>query len=485
MPAIKKAAKPSTDIQTIKKTIEAIRSSWKVPGCAVAVIQDNQVILAEGFGVRDIKTQLPVTPETLFPIASCTKAFTTFAMGLLVDEKKLDWDKPVRNYLPQFKLYNDYVTENMTPRDLVTHRSGLPRYDLMWYMTGYHREEIVKRLQYLEPTKGFREVYQYNNLMYLVAGYMTGLIAGTDWETFIKTRIFEPLKMKRSNFSVEISKTDKNHATGYEIKKKQIRATSLLNVDPICPAGGINSTLNDLISWVKLHLNSGKLGQRTLLSTKQLGEMYTPSMITTDPQGFDEILNCGYALGWSIRSYRGTKLIAHSGSLDGFTSLVSLHPQSNTGIIVLNNLDNSVLPPIVTSCILDILLKLEPIDWSGRYEAKVKQQTVESKAFKQKMFANQVKGTKPSHPLKDYAGTYAHAAFGEVKIQYQKGKLSFQYHHMAFILKHHHYDTFHLKNITFGTELLSSFQNQLDGTVSKFCLQFSPLEKEIQFLRVK
>ncbi|MFQ6032023.1 MAG: serine hydrolase domain-containing protein, partial [Candidatus Zixiibacteriota bacterium] len=211
---------------------------WKVPGLAISIVKEDKVIYTKGFGFRDVKKGLKVTPHTLFAIGSCTKAFTAVAMGFLVDEGKLDWDKPVREYLPSFKLKDPFASERMTPRDLVCHRSGLPRHDLVWYNSSTSREELTHRLQYLEPSKDFRTTYQYQNLMFMTAGYMVGKIAGKTWEEFVRERILEPLGMEESNFSVEDSKKAPDFALPY-FKDKQERVIEIpfRNIDNVGPAG--------------------------------------------------------------------------------------------------------------------------------------------------------------------------------------------------------------------------------------------------------
>src|SRR5579885_1593422 len=191
----------SKQLEGIEDFVRRMLEEWKVQGCAVAIIKDGEILLSQGFGLRNTAEGLEVTPETLFPIASCTKAFTATSVALLADEGKLDWDTPVRKYLPSFRLFDSFATERMTPRDLVTHRSGLPRHDLMWYHSTRSRQELFDRLQYLEPSKDFRSLWQYQNLMYMTAGYLAGEVAGQSWEDLVQKRLFDPLGMTSSNFS--------------------------------------------------------------------------------------------------------------------------------------------------------------------------------------------------------------------------------------------------------------------------------------------
>ncbi|KAB8330820.1 beta-lactamase family protein [Scytonema tolypothrichoides VB-61278] len=233
----------------INKTIQ----EWKVPGLAIAIIKDSQIIFCEGFGLRDVENNLKVTQKTLFAVASCTKAFTTMAMGILADRGKLDWDKPVRNYLPTFKLYDSYATEHMTPRDLVTHRSGLPRHDFAWYGSVFTRQEIFERLQYLQPTQELRTTFQYQNLMYMTAGYLVGEIAQSSWEDFVQQEIFNPLGIKNSHFAVFKSQKSDDFAFPYKQKDEEVNKIPFRNMDTIGPAGSMNSNITDMAQWLLLH----------------------------------------------------------------------------------------------------------------------------------------------------------------------------------------------------------------------------------------
>ena len=247
-------------IDGLGKFIDEQLQISKVPGLAIAIVKDGEVILSQGFGKRNIDQDLEATAETLFAIGSCTKAFTTTAMGILVDEGKLDWDKPVREFLPTFKMFDPYVSDHMTPRDLVCHRSGLPRHDFMWYGAPYTRQEIFDRLQYLEPSKDFRAVWQYQNLMYMTAGYLAGQIAGCDWEAFVRQRILDPLDMHSSNFSVDASQQAPNFAIPYNEKDDVVRPIPFRNIDAVGPAGSINSSVSEMARWLLLNLDKDKHG---------------------------------------------------------------------------------------------------------------------------------------------------------------------------------------------------------------------------------
>src|SRR5215472_15475371 len=227
---------------------------WKVPGVALAVVQDGKVVYAKGYGCRDLENKLPVTTATLFPIGSITKSFTALTFAILKNEGKVDWDKPVRSYLPEFQMNDSVATEQATPRDLFSHRTGLPRHDLVWYSSDFSREDMVSRLRELKPNKGFRSAYQYNNLTIMTMGYLEGKLTGQGWEGAIRQKIFAPLGMSHSDLSVtEIEKTD-DHALPYALKKDVATKVPYHNIDAIGPAGSINSSVDDMSHYLTFQL---------------------------------------------------------------------------------------------------------------------------------------------------------------------------------------------------------------------------------------
>jgi CubicO group peptidase (beta-lactamase class C family) len=281
------ASKKNIEFKGFDKFVNKQMDEWKVPGLAICILKDGKLIFSEGFGFRDIEKELPVTSNTLFAIGSCTKAFTATAMGILVDEGKLDWDTPVQTYLPQFRLDDTFASERMTPRDLVCHRSGLPRHDMVWYNSEASREELLNRLQYLKPSKDFRTTYQYQNLMFLTAGYMVGKITGTGWEKFIRTRLFDPLGMTDSNLSVELSKNSSDFAFPYIKKNGASIKIPFRNIDTMGPAGSINSSVTDMANWLLLNLSKGKIGDQQIISENSLLEIHSPQMISSNKLRYD------------------------------------------------------------------------------------------------------------------------------------------------------------------------------------------------------
>ena len=411
--------------QHLRAFIDSTMKSWNVPGLAMAIVKDGEVIFSEGFGYRNVESKLPVTPNTLFAIGSSSKAFTAASLGILVDDGKIDWDKPVRDYLPTFKLHDNFASERMTPRDLVTHRSGLPRHDLMWYGSAFTRKEMVDRLQYLEPSKDFRTTYQYQNLMYLTAGYLVEQVSGMSWEDFVRTRIFTPLGMSASNFSVIESQKADDFALPYAEEKESIKLIPFRNIDAIGPAGSINSNLTDMVKWVKLNLNKGKapatepveVPAPQIISEVMLTQQHTPYMMISEPIKYIEVSHTNYGLGWFISQYRGHKRVSHGGNIDGFSALVSLMPQDNFGIVVLTNRNGNPMPNIAAARATDLLLQLEPVDWHARIKAEVAKAKEAEKQKSEAEAAERKPNTKTSHALADFAGEFEHPGYGVVTVK--------------------------------------------------------------------
>jgi CubicO group peptidase (beta-lactamase class C family) len=382
---------------------------WNVPGLAVAIVKGGEVVYAKGFGYRDVEGRQPVTADTVFSIGSSSKAFTTFVLGTLVDEGRLDWDKPVITFLPGFQLYDANATALITPRDLVTHRSGLPRHDLVWYNNNsLSRREMVEHLRYLEPNEQLRAKFQYNNLMYLTAGHLIEHLTGKTWEDNVRERIFEPLGMTNSNFSVLDSQKAPDFAQPYRERDDKIEKIPFRHIETVGPAGSINSSVNDMARWIRLHLSGGKVGDRQLINPAILADLHTPRMPSGAPPERPEILPVGYALGWFVEVYRGRPLVHHGGNIDGFSALVAMLPQDDLGMVVLTNRNGTDLPDLLVRHTADRFLKLDPIDWIGEELAKLNTGKAADKEAEAKKDTLRKPGTKPAHRLEEYAGEYEH-----------------------------------------------------------------------------
>jgi CubicO group peptidase (beta-lactamase class C family) len=421
---------------------------WEVPGIAVAIVKDDKIVLAKGYGVRELGKTMPVDERTIFAIGSSSKAFTAAALAMLVDEGKIKWDDPVTKYLPGFELYDPYAAKEMTVRDLLCHRSGLARGDLMWYGSAYSREEIMRRTRFLKPSWSFRNQFGYQNLMYLAAGQIIPAVTGQSWDDFIKERFFKQLDMSSSSTSIKSFKTSDNIATPHAKIDEKVVTIPWRNIDNIAPAGSINSNVLEMTAWVRLQLNQGTFTGKRLLSSGAINEMQkSHSIIPIDPPWslmFPEAHFLNYGLGWFLYDYRGRKVVDHGGNIDGMSALVAFIPEEKIGLVILTNLSGSDLRTALKYRIFDAFLGGEKKDWSAIQQKTMKGFEAQGKAAEKKRIEERVKDTKPSLALDKYAGTYLDEMYGEVKVaQDESGKLVVRYG-QAFIgdLDHWHFDTF-------------------------------------------
>jgi CubicO group peptidase (beta-lactamase class C family) len=466
---------------------------WKVPGVAVAVVQGDKVILLKGYGYRDLEKRLPVTPDTLFAIGSITKSFTVTTLGMEMDEGKVDWDKPVRDYLPAFKMYDPVLTEQMMIRDLITHRSGLPRHDMVWYSSDFSREDIISRLQYLEPNKPLRSTFQYNNLMFMTAGYIAGLLNGKSWEDTVRERILSPLGMNSTNFSLKDSQNSADFALPYR-KGSDVKAdVKRMPFDEQCPdrcaigpAGEINSTVADMSRYVLFQLNKGKLGGRSLLSENNAIQMQTPQTVLRGAPDYKEESEASYGMGFFISQYRGHKRVEHGGNLDGFSAELAFLPNDGIGVVVLTNLDGTGLPGAIVWNVFDRLLGLDQVPWSQRYlQQEINGKESEQEA-KNKGYAPHKTDTHPSHDLKDYVGDYGHPGYGVVSVMADGSGFKLKINKITESVAHLHYDVFQVPDAPFDpfAKLRVSFFSDANGDISTLALPLETKVKDIVFTRL-
>ncbi|MDH5365012.1 MAG: beta-lactamase family protein, partial [Dehalococcoidia bacterium] len=313
--------------------LEQQREALHVPGMAIAVVKDDEVVLAHGFGVTNIDTETPVTPETIFAIGSSTKAFTATLVGMLVDEGKMDWDNPITDYLPYFTLNIESDDENVetTIRDLLCHRTGYPRMGLLFASGEIPREEVLRAATVAEPYTQFREKFYYSNVMYMAAGVAAARAAGTDWDILIAERIFEPLVMESTSTSISQAQTDPRLSLGYlwDEDLQAYKHKPMRNVDNIGPSGSINSNVLDMAQWLRLQLGMGQYEGLRLISEEQLRETWTSQIEITE--------GVSYGLGWMLREWEGQPVVEHGGNIDGFSAEVALLPESNLGFVLLTN----------------------------------------------------------------------------------------------------------------------------------------------------
>lgn len=423
----------------------AVLDALHVPGAAVAIVKDGELVLLEGLGRRDVEADLPVTPDTLFAIGSSTKAFTTLLLGTLAEQGRLAWDEPVLKFLPEFRLKDPQMTEALTVRDLVTHRSGLPRHDLIWYRAPLKRAEIVAALRHVDASARPRERWQYQNIMYVAAGLLAERVAGGTWEGLVRERILTPLAMTRSNFSVVDSQRDPDFAQPYQWSepRRKLERIPFQDLPEVAPAGAINSSAREMAQWLRLQLGGGAVGTRRLVSAPLLRDMHAMHMPISEPARDAEFLNRGYGLGWFVEVYRGHRRVHHGGNIDGFSAQVALMPDDGVGVVVLTNGDATAAPEVLARLAIDRLLGLTPIDWLARVQARLDAaRDGEQRAGTLAEQHDRKPGTRPAHPLGEYEGDYEHPAYGTISVRREGTGLAAGYHGIALALAHWHYETF-------------------------------------------
>lgn len=451
-PAFVLAQNSDAKLAEIDAYAQQVMKDWKQPGMAIAVVRDGKTVFAKGYGVQKIGTNEKVDENTVFAIASNSKAFTTAALSILIDEGKIGgWDDKVTKYLPEFRLYNSYVTEDLTIRDIVSHRVGLDTFsgDLLWYETKYTNDEILNRVKYLKPTRGFRTGFGYQNLMFIAAGKIIEKVSGKSWGEFVKERILTPLGMKRTTVTIKDLKN--NAAFPHNESGGTLRVLHRGNVDGAAAAAGLNSSVADLSKWLRLQLAAGDFEGKRIFSEKNSWEMWQPAVILPiSPAAAKNMPSRHfntYGLGWNIFDYQGKKIVTHGGGLDGMLSKTVLIPESNIGFVVLTNSEFPVYN-IMQQKMLDVLTDAPRRDYNAeslkRAEDAKKTDAEEAK----KLEDSRVKNTKPSLAMKDYSGTYTGELYGDATISEENGKLVLKMlpsPNFIADLEHWHYDTFKIK----------------------------------------
>lgn len=408
--------------------MNAAIKTWKVPGMAIAIVRNDSVIYAKGYGVQDIGKGTPVDEKTIFAIGSSSKAFTSASIAMLVDEKKVDLDAQATKYLPGFQLADAYATREITVRDLLSHRSGLARGELAWYGSGFDRDEIVRRVRFLQPSWSLRSQFGYQNIMYIASGQIAAHVSGMTWDDFVQQRLFTPLGMSASTTTMRGLEKRSNVATPHALEDSTVRTVAWRNIDNAGPAGSINSNVVDMAQWVRLQLNDGMIGNKRLISKRMVDEMHTPqTIIRIDSAALafnPETHFSSYGLGWFLEDYRGREVIHHGGNVDGFTALVAMLPEEKFGYVMLTNMNGTGMPAALMHKVFDLQLKAPARDWSG--DAYKRQQQAQARAAAAQARAGapqKVAGGKPSLALSEYVGTYADSLHGDIVVTEQAGAL--------------------------------------------------------------
>jgi len=429
----------------IDSYVSGLLSDWNIPGLALVIVHKDQVLYAKGYGFRDLENKLPATEITLFPIASNTKLFTATLAAQLASEGKLSLDEPVKQYLPEINFFNPELNFKVSIRDLLSHRTGLPAYDGIWVNAAFKRKELLSKISFMKPALGFREGYIYNNNMYTLAGLAIEAVSGKSWEENVQERIFKPLEMNSSGFT-GIGTRPENHSLSYfeaEGTGKLTARTFLAQSELLAPAGNIYSSMMDMSKWLILQVNGGKYKGKQVIAASAVEETKIPNAISDKRGRYDELSNAIYAMGRSLQAYKGTKMISHTGSIDGFYSNLSYLPKDSIALfIVHNSVAAGSLRSVMNLPLIDILQNREITDWSERYKKDYLETQERNKETVDGINASQVKNTIPSHLALAYTGRFTHPVYGEILIGLKNNDLQLQYRSLSATLYHWHYDQF-------------------------------------------
>lgn len=453
---------PDTQWHTIvDQTVAGAMHDWKAPGVAIAIVHDGRVIVLKGYGVQGIGQDTAITPDTLFPIASCTKAFTSALLAQLVDQRKLQWDDPVRKHAPSFRLSDPHADALVTVRDIVSHRTGVAGHDLLWYRAPWDLNETVRRTLRLPLEAPFRVGYRYSSTMYLVAGRIAENRGDAPWEQLIRERFCEPLGMKSVTFSTAETAPIVDQARGHRrAEDGTIVAMPAYEDRGPNPSGSIRASVRDLAAWMTFHLSDGLAPDGTrLVSAANLRETRTPQTIMKLGAAAEAVYpvsnQISYGMGWVLYDYHGHGIAAHGGMIDGFRTQITLIPKARLGIAVINNLHQSMMNAAMTNTILDRVLDLPTRDWNQHYLGIEQAERNEKRAAREQQKAARNPDQPPSLPLTGYVGRYEHPAYGTGTVSLSENQLLWTWSSFRCSLRHHHGDVFEIQGGYFDGDLIS------------------------------
>jgi len=442
------------DTTELARYIEDARLAWRIPGLAVGIVKDGRVVLSRGFGLRHHSSGDPVDENTLFAVASNTKAFTAATLAILVDEGRLNWADRVRDHLPYFQLYSPCVSEAFTVEDLLCHRSGLATFsgDLLWYETSYGTVEIIRRARFLRPVFPFRAGYGYSNILYLAAGEVVAAVSGQPWTAFVRERIFKPLSMTRTRIGIQGLEGVDNVAQPHWVSPEgEVTTVPHTTSDRIASAAGIVSCVRDMTRWLQMLLDEGRYEDGAVLSGEAISALWTQHNALPVGQAHRELFPDthfrGYGLGWGMEDYRGRKILGHSGALDGMISRVTLVPEEKLGLVILTNSING-LPRALSYRIVDTVLGTPSRDWSGVFLAKSREKDSRRRADKKAEASLQTDTKAKRPPLDEYTGEFLDRMYGEARVTRKGSGLVLHFvptPRFVSDLSWSHHDVFHLK----------------------------------------
>ena len=460
---------------------------WNMPGVGIGIVKNGKLVFVKGYGYRDYEKKLPITANTLFQIASNTKLFTSTAIGFLVNEGKLDWDKPIKTFVPSIQFYNNELNNTITIRDMLSHRTGVTRHDLIWYKSDFTRAELFEKLKYLEPAQPLRQGFLYNNLMYAASGQIVSLISGKTWEQYVQEKILNPLKMGNTVFSID----DMKKKSDYFVPFNEKRDTTILyrieynnETDGLGPAGSVISNITDLSHWLAALMNKGMYEGKQVIPEAIVNATMEPSIALHNSsldQGYTEVLNPVYGMGRQTLVYRGHQIVLHGGDLNGIHSQISYMPQDSIGVIVFVIGDHSLRYNSIVYNVYEHLLGLSITPWSERGLENRDLIKKQGKEGREKALIGQVKNTKPSHPQDDYLGDFENAAYGIINISQKDTQMLFTLHNIHVPMHHFHYDRFDTKNDEEAGMYSLNYQTNPQGEIDRFIVSLD--EGEVAFTK--
>ncbi|MFO7573742.1 MAG: serine hydrolase [Bacteroidales bacterium] len=442
-----------TRLNGLDAQLEALLKDWSIAGFAVAVVEKDKVVYSKGFGYRDNEKKLPVTPNTLFAIGSCTKAFTSSLLGILAEEGKVKLNESPRLYIPQLRFFNNEMDNQITISDLMSHRTGLPRHDYSWYFfPSPSRDELIERIRHHEPSVGVRQVWQYNNFMFFLQGVIAENVTGKSWEESVTEKFFIPLGMNRSNFTIGAMEKADDASLGYRVRKdNSIALQDYYQIQGLGAAGSINSSVTEMANWIIAWINGGKFGEEQVIPASFVQAAISSQMVASPglPSAENpDVFMTTYGYAWMMSSYRGHYRVQHGGNIDGFSALTVFYPTDSLGIVVLANQNSSAVPGLVRNIITDRILRLPAKDWNKELLQQREKSLKAQQDAMEKSRTDKKPDASPSHTLAEYSGAYNHPGYGDFRIEVSGDSLYAVTQARKIWLRHLHYDIFEPFEVT-------------------------------------
>ena len=466
----------AVDFKAVDRIMNGALRAWQIPGAAIAIVKNDRVVYIKGYGNKEAGVVDPVGPDTLFQIASTSKAFTTAAMAILADEKKLSFDDPVKKHIPYFRLDDMCADSMVTLRDIVSHRTGLRSHDELWDNTPLTREDVVRSMGAVKATRPFRTAYQYQNIMFITAGEAVAGASGMSWDDFVRQRLFAPLQMSSTVISDEEWEASRDRATGYRWDATRQTVVKQVPIDTttIGAGGAIKSSARDLGNWIRFQLAEGYFEGKRIVSEENLAQTKKPVTIialensTRDSHPESNLF--AYGMGWMIQDYRGELLVSHSGSLNGFRTHLDLLPEKQVGFVVLINAGRSRATVALRNSLSDLLLGLPSREWNSYYLMLDNKAEMRAEQQKRDRLAKRMPDTKPTRTLDAYAGTYTNRGYGSATVSVVNDALVLKWNQLTLPLRHWHFDTFHAESEADDVDEQVVFSLDGDGVVKRLTL---------------